>query len=57
MYEENKPAIKKNYTVLNDLSGRLYTIVANEKILDNCKYPLPIIQATQNQKIINKQTQ
>ena len=39
--------------VLNDLPGQLYTVEANDKIPDNCKYPLPLIQAAQNQKQTN----
>ena len=53
MYAENKPAMKRNDTVLNDLSGELYTIRAKEKIPDNYKYPLATIQAAQNQKQTN----
>ena len=50
MYAENEPAMKKNNVVLNDLPGELYTIEADDKIPDNCKYPLATIQAAQNQK-------
>ena len=50
MYPENEPAVKNNEAILNDLSGKLYTIEANNKIPDNCKYPLTLIQAVQNQK-------
>ena len=53
MYAENEPAMKRNDTVLNDLPGQLYTIEANDKIPDNCKYPLALIQAAQNQKQTN----
>ena len=53
MYLENEPVMKRNEAVLNDLPGKLYTIKANDKIPDNCKYPLLIIQATQNQKQTN----
>ena len=42
MYVENKPAMKKNEAVLNELLGELYTIEANGKISDNCKYPLTL---------------
>ena len=48
MFAENKPAMKQNEAVLNDLPGELYTIEANDKIPDNCKYPLATIQAAQN---------
>ena len=48
MYAENDPAMKRNEAVLNELPGQLYTIEANDKIPDNCKYPLVLIQAAQN---------
>ena len=54
MYVENEPAMKRNQAVLNDLPGELYTIKANEKIPDNIKYPLVLIQAVQNQKQTNR---
>ena len=44
-YAENEPAMKKNEAVLNELPGELYTIEANDKIPNNCKYPLTLIQA------------
>ena len=50
MIAENEPAMKRNEAVLSDLPGELYTIEANDKIPDNCKYPLTLIQAAQNQK-------
>ena len=50
MYPENELAMKSNEAVLNDLSGKLYTVEANNKIPDTCKYPLTLIQAVQNQK-------
>ena len=53
MYSENESAIKKNNIVLNDLPSEFYIIEANNKISDNCKYPLTTIQAAQNQKQIN----
>ena len=53
MYAENEPAMKKNEDVLNYLSGELYTTEANDKIPNNCKYPLALIQAVQNQKQTN----
>ena len=49
MYAENGPALKRN-DVLNDLPGALYTIEADDKISDNCKYELATIQAAHNQK-------
>ena len=53
LYEENEPAMKRNEAVLNELPGELYTIEANDKIPHNCKYPLALIQAAQNQKQTN----
>ena len=53
MYAENKPATKRNDTVLNYLSGEVYRIKAKEKIPDNCKYTLVTIQTAQNQKQTN----
>ena len=50
MYVENEPAVKKNKAVLNVSHSELYTIEANGKVPRNCKYPLPTIQAAQNQK-------
>ena len=32
------------------MPGEFYTIEANDKIADNCKYPLTLIQAARNQK-------
>ena len=45
--------MKKDNAALNDLPGKLYTIEADDKIPDNCKYPLGTIQAAQNQKLTN----
>ena len=53
MYVENEPPMKRNEAVLNELLGELYTIEANEKIPDNCKYPLALMQVAQNQKQTN----
>ena len=53
MYAENEPAMKRNKAVLNELPGELYIIEVNDKIQDNCKYPLALIQAAQNQKQTN----
>ena len=53
MYAENEPAMKRNKAVLNELPGELYVIEVNDKIQDNCKYPLALIQAAQNQKQTN----
>ena len=53
MYAENKPAMKRNEAVLNELPGELYITEANDKIPDNCKYPLPLIEGAKNQKQTN----
>ena len=53
MYAENEPAMKRNNAVLNDLPCQFYTIQANDKIPDNFKYSLALIQAAQNQKQTN----
>ena len=51
MYPKNEPAMKRNGAVLNNLLGKLYAIKANnDKIQDNCKYPLTLIEAHQNEK-------
>ena len=50
IYAEDKPAIKSNDVVLNYLPGEIYTIEAHDKIPDNCKYPLVIIQPAQIKK-------
>ena len=42
--------MKRDKAVLNDLPGQLYTTEANDKIPDNCKYQLALIQAAQNKK-------
>ena len=52
MYAENEPAMKRN-DVLNDVPGELYTIEADDKIPDNCKYTLTTIHAIQDQKQTN----
>ena len=53
MYAMNEQAMKRNEAVLNNLPGELYTIEADDKILDNCKYPLALIEADQDQKPTN----
>ena len=53
VFAENEPAMKRNEVFLNDFPGDLYTIEANDKIPDNCKYPLSTVQAAQNQKQTN----
>ena len=45
--------MKRNVGILNDSPGKLCTIKATDKISDNCKYPLALIQAAQNQKQTN----
>ena len=45
--------MKRNEAVLNELPGELYIMEVNDKIPDNCKYPLTLIQAAQNQKQTN----
>ena len=50
MFAENKSATKRNDADLNDLPSELYTIEADGKIPDNCKYPLATTEAVQNQK-------
>ena len=54
MYAENEPALKRNKAVLNELPGEPYIIEAKDKIPDNCKYPVVLIQAAQNQKQTNR---
>ena len=53
MYAENEPAMKRNEAVLNELPGEPYIIEATDKISDNCKFSLALIQAAQNQKQAN----
>ena len=48
LYAKNKPAVKRNEAILNDLPGVLYT--GNGKIPHTCKYSTALIQAAQNQK-------
>ena len=53
MFGGNEPAMKRNEAVLNNLPVELYTVGAKNKIPDNCKYLLTLIQAAQNQKQTN----
>ena len=53
MYAKTKPAMERNKAVLNDLHGELYTVEADDKVPDNCKYSLAMTEATQNQKQTN----
>ena len=48
IFAENEHAVRRNEAVINDLTGELYTVVANDKIIDNCKYLLTLIQTAQN---------
>ena len=45
--------MKRNDVVLNDLPCELYTVEADDKIPDNCKYPLATIQVAHDQKQTN----
>ena len=45
--------MKKNEIVQNEFSGEIYIIETNDKLPDNRKYPLALIQAAQNQKQTN----
>ena len=53
MYAMNEQAMKRNEAVLDNLPGDLYTIEADDKIPDNCKYPLALVETDQNQKPTN----
>ena len=53
MSAKNEPAMKRNEAVPNELPGEIYTIEANDKISDNFKYILALVQAVQNQKQTN----
>ena len=56
MHVENELAIKKNYTVLNGLLSQVYTLEADNKVSDHCKYPLATIQAAPNKKQTNTES-
>ena len=53
MYAENESAMKRNEAVLNELPREHYTIEVNDKIPDNCKCLLELIQAAHIQKQTN----
>ena len=53
MYAEKELTTGRNKAVLNDLPGELYTIEPDDKIPDNCKYPLVMILGAHNQKQTN----
>ena len=42
MYAKIERAMNRNEAILNDLLGVLYTLDANDKIPDNCKYTLAL---------------
>ena len=50
MFKYNEPAITGNEVVLHNLPCELYRIVVNDKIPENCKYPLATIQDTRNHR-------
>ena len=50
MYAREGGSYGKNGAALNHLPSELYKINANDKIPDNCKYPLVLIEADENQK-------
>ena len=52
IYAENEPTVKKNEAAVNE-PGELYTIGTAGNVPDDCKYPLALIQAAQNQKQTN----
>lgn len=43
MYTESAPTVLRNQTVLNNLPDEVYSVEANEKTPDDCRYPLPVI--------------
>ena len=53
MHAENEPAMERNEAVLNDLPGELYAVLADDKVPDNCKNSLTMIEAAQNLKQTN----
>ena len=53
MHKENEPATKINEAVLNELCGELYTIEANDKIPDDCKYPLALRRFSKDAQVKN----
>ena len=50
MYTENEPSMEMNDTVLNVLSGELYTIEVYYQIPDTCNYPYATIHGALHQK-------
>lgn len=53
MYPENARKVLRKQTVLNDLTGKVYSTEANNKIPDDFNYPSPLILALQNEKQTN----
>ena len=45
MYAKKAPAAFKHQIVLSSLPGEVYSVEANDKIPDGCRYPFSIIQA------------
>ena len=43
MYTESAPTVLRNQTVLNNLPDEVYSVEANEKTPDDCRYPLSVI--------------
>ena len=52
-FAENEPVMIRNDAVLNYLHDELWTMKTDDKIRDNCKYPLATNQAAQNKKQTN----
>ena len=52
MYPENAARVLRKQTVLNNLTGKVYSIEANNIIPNDFKCPFSLIQAAQNQKQI-----
>ena len=50
MYTENAPTVSRSQTVLNNLTGEVYSIEVNDKIPFDCRHLFSLIQAGQNQK-------
>ena len=42
MYTESAPTVLRNQTVLNNLPDEVYSVEANEKTPDDCRYPLSV---------------
>ena len=46
MYAENAPTVLKSQTYLINLPGDVYSVEANGKIPDDCRYPFSVIQSS-----------